>query len=37
MNVKGKQETMQIDEKLKKELIDWRKSVESIDSNISQR
>lgn len=27
----------QNDEELKKELVDWRKSVESIDSNISVR
>lgn len=27
----------QIDEKLKKELIDWRNTVENINSNISER
>lgn len=27
----------QTNEELKKELVDWRNSVESIDSNISVR
>lgn len=31
------QRKMQIDEKLKKELVNWRNTVENVDSNISQR
>lgn len=27
----------QNDEKLKKELIDWRNTIENVDSNISER